>query len=128
MNIQEMQFISREKLPIKIILINNESLGMIRHFQEMYFESNYAYTVKENGYKAPNFEGLMKSFDIDYLLIDDVNKMDLIKDAINSNKACFIDIQIGDKTYIFPKLAINKPIHDQDPLMDRNLFNKLSEL
>mgnify|MGYP001603145215 FL=1 len=41
MNIQELQTIAREKIPIKIIIMNNKALGMIRHFQEMYFESNY---------------------------------------------------------------------------------------
>jgi acetolactate synthase-1/2/3 large subunit len=43
-NIQELETISRNKLPIKIIVLNNESLGMIRQFQDSYFESRYQST------------------------------------------------------------------------------------
>ncbi|MBB6625571.1 thiamine pyrophosphate-binding protein, partial [Clostridium gasigenes] len=46
MNIQELQTIVRDKLPIKIIVMNNHVLGMIRHFQELYFDSNYYGTIE----------------------------------------------------------------------------------
>ena len=54
MNIQELAFIRRERLPIKVFVFNNYALGMIRHFQEMYFESNYVQTVKGMGYDTPD--------------------------------------------------------------------------
>ena len=55
MNIQELQFIAREKLPIKVVVLNNSALGMIRHFQEMYFDDRYVQTLPEGGYTSPDF-------------------------------------------------------------------------
>ncbi|EHL15613.1 hypothetical protein HMPREF9629_01737 [Peptoanaerobacter stomatis] len=129
MNIQELEFIRREKLPIKIILINNHSLGMIRHFQEMYFNSIFAQTIEEKGYSTPNFSKIALAYDLNYYNInnlDDIN--DNIKEILCNDIPQFIEIGIKQKTYVYPKLAINKPIEDQEPLMDRDLFETIKKL
>ena len=129
MNIQELEFIRRENIPIKIILINNYSLGMIRHFQEMYFDSVFSQTVEDKGYSTPNFFRLVNAYDIDYLSIEslcDIKKD--IREILLNNKPIFIEVKIKQKTYVFPKLAINKPIEDQEPLIDRELFNIIKNL
>ena len=66
MNIQELQFVAREKLPIAIVVFNNHALGMIRHFQEMYFDSNYTQTVSGKGYEDPIFEKIAEAYSIKY--------------------------------------------------------------
>lgn len=124
MNIQELQFINREKLPITIILFNNNALGMIRHFQEMYFHDNYYQTVPSGGYDNPNFEKLSKAYGFDYKQITETD--DNI--SFDSSKPTFIEVVLNDKTYVFPKLEFGKPNQDQEPLLDRKLFNKLMEL
>lgn len=124
MNIQELQFINREKLPITIILFNNNALGMIRHFQEMYFHDNYYQTVPSGGYDNPDFEKLSKAYGFDYKQITETD--DNISFA--SDKPTFIEVVLNDKTYVFPKLEFGKPNQDQEPLLDRKLFNKLMEL
>lgn len=125
MNIQELQFIKRENLPIKIILINNKSLGMIRHFQEMYFNSNYTQTVSQKGYLSPDFKKISESYGIDYIKIDCEQNIDLIKSLIVNKSACFIEIELNYNTYVFPKLAIGKPIYNQDPGLDDNTLSEL---
>lgn len=129
MNIQELEFIRRENIPIKIMLINNYSLGMIRHFQEMYFDSVFSQTVENKGYSTPDFSRLVKAYDIDYLSIEGLCdiKSDIRKILFNS-RPTFIEVKIKQKTYVFPKLAINKPIEDQEPLIDRELFNIIKNL
>lgn len=124
MNIQELQFINREKLPITIILFNNNALGMIRHFQEMYFHDNYYQTVPSGGYDNPNFEKLSKAYGFDYKQIKETD--DNI--SFDIDKPTFIEVVLNDKTYVFPKLEFGKPNQDQEPLLDRKLFNKLMEL
>jgi len=52
-NIQELQTIRRNNLPVKIVILNNHCLGMIRQFQDSYFDSCYQSTVW--GYDAPVF-------------------------------------------------------------------------
>ncbi len=124
MNIQELQFINREKLPITKILFNNNALGMIRHFQEMYFHDNYYQTVPSGGYDNPDFEKLSKAYGFDYKQIKETD--DNI--SFDIDKPTFIEVVLNDKTYVFPKLEFGKPNQDQEPLLDRKLFNKLMEL
>ncbi|MBX4260781.1 thiamine pyrophosphate-binding protein [Clostridium estertheticum] len=128
MNIQELQFIARENIPVKIVLLNNNSLGMIRHFQEMYFESNFVQTKKEFGYTTPNFEKIATAYGLRYININSIEGISKCKDMLVDDKPCFIEISLTDTTYLYPKLAMGRPINDQDPLLDRSLFNKLMEI
>lgn len=128
MNIQEMQFIARENIPVKVVLLNNQSLGMIRHFQEMYFDSHFVQTKKEYGYLTPEFEDLAKAYRIKYKRIEKMEDIESCKALIESDKPCFIEVGLSDTTYVFPKLAMGKPIYDQEPLMPRTLLNELLEI
>ncbi len=125
MNIQEMQTIVRENLPIKIMLMDNESLGMIRHFQEMYFVSNFVQTKPDHGYTVPDFVRIADAYGMKAKRIE---KIEDFGDTLTSQEPMLYDIQCGKNTYIFPKLAIKKPIYDQEPLMDRDLLMELKRL
>jgi len=122
MNIQELQFITREKIPVKIILLNNHSLGMIRHFQEMYFESNYMHTKKQYGYAVPDFGAISAAYGIPYIKAKGYTKIDAIRPYLKSDGPAFIEMSLKDDTYVFPKLAIGKLNHDQQPELDREQF------
>lgn len=125
MNIQELQLIAREKIPIKIVLLNNYSLGMIRHFQEMYFESNYSQTVPEKGYTAPNFHKIADAYGIDYFESEGAESVAALKAVLESDRAALIEIRLTGNTYVFPKLSMGRPPYDQDPLMERTLLDSL---
>lgn len=126
MNIQELQTIVREQLPIKIILVNNVALGMIRHFQEMYFEDNYYQTVPAGGYTVPDFKGIAQAYKIPYHCIESVDDID--EKVLTMSGPEFLEIKLDEPTYVFPKLEFGKPNQDQEPLMDRDLFEKLMKL
>jgi len=127
MNIQEMQWISRERLPVRIVIFNNHALGMIRHFQEMYFDSYYFQTVEQNGYACPDFEKLAAAYRMDYRRIDDVQN---VRQALTglADAPTLIEVCLSGDTYVFPKLEFGKPNQDQEPLLDRELYNKLQSL
>jgi acetolactate synthase-1/2/3 large subunit len=128
MNIQELQFLAREQIPVKIILLNNASLGMIRHFQEMYFDKNYAQTQRTSGYTVPDFAAVAKAYGIPACKISDPKDIGSVIPYIQSTGPALIEIVLPDETYAFPKSSIGKEIHDQEPLIDRSLFNYLSAL
>lgn len=126
MNIQEIQFIVREHLPITVILLNNAALGMIRHFQEMYFDCNYFQTMESGGYTVPDFEKIATAYGLNYFKIDeleDINELQL--DFKNSN---LVEISLKNPTYVYPKLEFGKPNQDQEPLLDRELYQYLMQL
>ncbi len=125
MNLQELQTIIRERLPIKIFILNNNSLGMIRHFQEMYFDNNYAYTVKGNGYSVPDFIKIAKAYGINAYEINDVLNLNDYADKLQDLNPVLFNLNVGNITHVLPKLAFNKPIYDQDPPIDRELLDIL---
>ena len=61
MNIQEMQTIIHYNLPIKIFILNNNSYGMVRQFQDKYFEGRHVATVPRGGYSSPDFIKIAKA-------------------------------------------------------------------
>ena len=127
MNIQELQFIARERLPVKIIVLNNNSLGMIRHFQEMYFDGRYFQTKPEGGYTAPDFSKIGEAYGIRSFRIkriEDIKTIDLFKD----DTPALLEILISENTYIFPKLEFGKMNQDQEPLIDRKLYGKIMDM
>lgn len=126
MNIQELQFVAREQLPIKIVVLNNEALGMIRHFQEMYFDSNYFYTVSNNGYSSPDFVKVANAYGISakkILTIEEFSKIHFEEEG-----PCLFDVVLKGDTYVQPKLEFGKPNQDQEPLIDRDLYQYLMSL
>lgn len=125
MNIQELQFIKREKLPIKIIVFNNHSLGMIRHFQEMYFDGVYTQTINDMGYTTPDFCRLAGAYGIASIKISQLEDVFKITDSINNDEPVLIVIDCGDKTYVYPKLGMNRPTYDQEPFLEREHLNRL---
>lgn len=126
MNIQELQTIMREKLPIKIILFNNFALGMIRHFQEMYFQDNFFQTIATGGYTVPDFQAIADAYRIPYTLIQTLD--DITENIFSIDGPQLIEVKMNEPTYVFPKLEFGKPNQDQEPLLDRKLYKYLNDL
>lgn len=128
MNIQELQLIAREQLPVKIILFNNNALGMIRHFQEMYFKGNYYQTTPDGGFTSPDFEKLADAYHIEYRVVRNNFEIDNLGDTLTNKKPVLIEVPLNENTYVFPKLEYGKPNQDQEPLLDRKLYYELMNL
>ncbi len=124
MNIQELQFVIREKIPLKIIIINNNSLGMIRHFQEIYFNSRYTLTSENMGYSNPDFKKIGQAYGIDSISIDNIENMNQLIPFISSNKPALIELLVGNTTYTYPKQVFGKELFDQDPQLPKDLIEK----
>lgn len=117
MNIQELQTVVRNDLAVKIIVMNNRNLGMIRQFQDSYFESRYQSTYW--GYSVPDFEKVAQAYGISAKTISDENE---IEDAVNwmwndenKYKAVLLQVMIDPYTNTYPKLAFGKPITEMEP-------------
>ncbi len=123
MNMQELQVIAREHLPIVVILINNNALGMIRHFQEMYFNGNYYMTVSGEGFSNPNYRKLADVYGMHYYRVSDMEELKKI--AWDGVYPIFIEIVLEEETYVYPKLEYGKPNQDQEPLLDREVYKLL---
>ena len=117
-NIQELQTIKRNNLPIKIIILNNHSLGMIRQFQDAYFNSCYQSTVW--GYNSPDFEKIGEAYGIESR---SVSKAGDVEEALkwlwrNPNGPAILQVLIDIYTNAYPKTAFGKPITDMEPFVN----------
>ena len=117
MNIQELALVARNRIPVKIAVLNNRSLGMIRQFQEQYFDSRFAATV--SGYTAPDFCAVAEAYGVRSRRITSREDMPLLRDALRSDGAMLIEIMLPQDTRVLPKLSVNRPIEEQDPQLDR---------
>lgn len=125
MNIQELQFLAREQLPITVVILNNHALGMIRGFQEANFEANYTQTIEGTGYAVPDFEKIAYAYGMNYkkvLYIDDLSELNTVQGP------SIIEIDLPINTSLNPNFGRNGLIQDQRPYIDRKLYDKLMEL
>ncbi|MGI6723482.1 MAG: thiamine pyrophosphate-binding protein [Arcobacteraceae bacterium] len=125
MNIQELEVINRRKLPIKIFVLNNKNLGMVRQFQELYFDKKYLGTIDD--YSVPNLVDIAKAYGIKARKIDNISKLEIeLKDIFSSNEPELINIELPvEMTTVEPKLIVNKPIEDMHPFISKDELSSL---
>jgi acetolactate synthase-1/2/3 large subunit len=117
LNIQELQTVVRNNLPLKMIVLNNKSLGMIRQFQDSYFESRYQSTYW--GYSAPDFAKVATAYGIESKTIESTDEMvEAIKWLWNDANSCkpqLLQVMIAPHTNTYPKIAFGRPITEMEP-------------
>jgi len=114
-NIQELQTIFRNKLPIKIVILNNNSLGMIRQFQDAYFDSCYKSTVW--GYSAPDFVKVAQAYNIEASSIENSDEIEIGLSKLWKNKETpyLLNVIIDVHTNVYPKMMYGSPITKMEP-------------
>jgi acetolactate synthase-1/2/3 large subunit len=114
MNIQELQYIKDNQLNIKIIVVNNQSLGMIRQFQDSYMEGRYFGT--KWGYSTPDFEKIASAYGIPAKKIKDDNEIDTIIEWFNdSTGPQLLDLTINSSLDVYPKIAFGQTMDKMEP-------------
>ena len=116
LNIQELQTLKKLKLPVKIIIFNNNGYGIIKQFQDLYL--NKRHEASDRIVSNPNFKILSKGYGINYHLIKNNKNLSKLKKIIRSNKSEIIEVNIEDNEKIIPKLEFGKPIDDLSPKID----------
>lgn len=125
MNIQELQFLKRENIPVNVVIINNNALGMIRGFQEANFNKNYVQTIEGSGYSAPDFYEISKAYGLKYVLIKSVDDIKGFKEL--GDGPSIIEIKIQADTVLSPNFGANGLIQDARPYIDREIYDELME-
>ena len=124
-NIQELQTMVANNLPIKLFIINNDGYGIIKQFQELYLNKRYEATIPSKGVTNPNFKKISNAYGINYSEIKnnkEINKV--LNKILNSKKPEFVNVIIDPNQKIIPKLQFGNPIEDLSPLLPRPEFKK----
>ena len=118
-NIHELETISLHKLPVKMVVFNNNSLGMVGQFQEEYFESRMRSTIW--GYSAPDFEAVAKAYRIPAKTIHSPEEVDAAIQWLWStpDAPALLNVIIDVDTKVFPKTTFGKPLNEMEPYLDQ---------
>ncbi len=107
MNIQELGTIAQYELPLKIIIVNNHWQGMVRQWQESFYDERYSASDMLPG--MPDFIQLAKSFGIDGLLISDRRDLkDGLEKALNSKGPMMVDVHVRRGENCYPMVPPGK--------------------
>ena len=134
MNLQEMETIAYNNLPIKIFVLNNSGYSSIRQTQRNFFDGNMTGSGFDSGVGMPNWEILTKGFGLKYAKIENTaNLNQQIAEVLNYNNGILCEV-ILEKEYSFcPKLSAKKlndgtmispSLEDMAPFLPREEFEK----
>ncbi len=116
LNIQELQTVARNGLPVKMVILDNGCHGMVRQFQESYFDGRYQSTVW--GYSAPSFVAVAEAYGIPARRVEDPAEVaDAVEGMWTSAGPYLLEVAIDLKANAYPKIAFGHPISEMEPFV-----------
>ena len=107
MTIQELGTIFQTGVPVKIVVLNNDFLGMVRQWQELFFDSRYASTEMIN----PDFVAIAKGY---YIESSKVSKRENLKESVHkmvkSTKPYFLEVIVEKEENVFPMIPTGESV------------------
>jgi acetolactate synthase I/II/III large subunit len=117
MNIQELVTVKHHNLPIKMIVLNNSFLGMVRQWQELFHKEKYSFTDLESS--NPDFVAIAEAFGIPSFSTGDVGEVDeLLDKAFNQiDGPVFIEFKVEKEDMVFPMVPAGASVSEM--IMER---------
>jgi len=125
MNIQELATISINKIPVKIVIVNNEYLGMVRQWQELFWDKRYSSTCLRGGFLCkeckgpghckkkyiPDFVKLAESYDIPAFRATQHEEVtDVLKRGFDIDGPALMEFMVAPEENVYPMVPSGKPI------------------
>lgn len=104
MNIQELETVNREKLPVKIFVLNNRVLGKISETQHKNHKDRYTQTTYNSGYTVPDFEKIANAYGIKATTLKSYEKLNDYTKWIIDDDPCLFNIMLPEESYLIPKI------------------------
>ena len=99
MTLQELGTIMQNNIGVKIIILNNEYLGMVRQWQQMFFEKRYSFT----NIQSPDFVALAASYNIKGLKVEKQEDLsNALDQLLNTENAFLLEVKVAKEDNVFP--------------------------
>lgn len=113
MTLTELPTAVEHKLPIKVCILNNGYMGMVRQWQELFYGKRYSYSYLQN----PNYEDVAKAFGAVGMTVDkkaDVSKA--VKQMLAEKKPCIVDFRVEREENVWPMVPAGASLDEMDGL------------
>ena len=109
MTIQELGTIVQNKLPVKIIVLNNNFLGMVRQWQQLFFEKRYSFTELQN----PDFIAIGKGFGMEGQKVEKREDLDAaVQQMVDHNGPYLLEVVIEKEDNVFPMVPTGAAVSE----------------
>ena len=109
MTIQELGTVFQSKIDVKILLLNNEFLGMVRQWQELFFDKRYSFTEMVN----PDFQTIARGYHIE---AEKVTKREELEAAVerfvNHDGSYLLEVLVGKENNVFPMVPTGASVSE----------------
>jgi len=110
MNMQELSTLKQYKLPVKVFIINNQWMGMVRQWQQLIHGGRYSESYTDS---LPDFKSLAESFGLEGLRAENVDQLDDVIDQMMASKSAVLcDIQVAKEENCFPMIPSGAAHYD----------------
>jgi acetolactate synthase-1/2/3 large subunit len=108
MNIQELATAVQYSLPVKVVILNNRYLGMVRQWQELFYDKRYSYTGMDH---SPDFVKLAEAYGAVGLRATKPEEVvPVLRKGLNSDKTVIMDFQIEREENVYPMVPAGAPL------------------
>lgn len=109
MTIEELGAVMQYRLPVKMVLLNNNYLGMIRQLQDLYYNSHYYFGEMQN----PDFVKIADAYGIPAEKITNLENLDsAVERMLKTNGAYFLEVQVEKQENIYPVIPAGKAVDE----------------
>lgn len=122
MNIQELETVKRENLPIKMIILNNKVLGKISETQHFNHGDRFANTAESGGYTVPDFVKIAEAYGIKAVRLGSYVELRKYSDWLYDRDPCLIDISLPEASFLTPKIDFETGMIS--PKIDDDAFSR----
>ena len=127
MNMQELQFISQHKLPILVVILNNQVSGMIRDKEITGYKGKFLHSTFGSGYQMPNLKEVASLYHLEYAEVDTRSKNgEAINFDINAPK--ILNLLINENLSLEPSLPRGRQPQDMEPRLEKFRYEYLNNL
>ena len=106
---QELAILNIYKIPIKVIMLNNHSLGMVRQWQEAFYEGRTSESVFDS---LPDFQLMAQAYGIKNYKFDNPETLEKDLEVIKEDVPMFIEVDISRKEHVLPMVPAGKSNHE----------------
>lgn len=138
MNIQELEVVRRDNLPIKFFILDNQGYSTIRATQKNVFKGHYVGCSPESGLTLGNIKAIAEAYDLKTLSIERFEEMEyVVKEALNYEGPCLVNVKVDPFQPIEPRQAsyktpegqmASRPLEDMNPLLPEEELKEIMRI